>query len=161
MNTGQMLLSIGGFLLLGNLIINVNRANSERMVASYSNEAIINASGLAQSVIDEIQMKAFDEKTVIASVSNTDSLTNANSLGPETGEIYNTDFDDVDDYKNYNTVVTLDRMGDFNMSVSVSYVNTLNPSIKSSIPTFSKHIEIKLTNYNVLDTLTFDQIIAY
>ncbi len=134
---------------------------TERMVASYSNEAIINASGLAQSVIDEIQMKAFDEKTVIASVSNADSLTNANSLGPETGEINNTDFDDVDDYKNYNTVVTLDRMGDFNMSVSVSYVNTLNPSIKSSIPTFSKHIEIKLTNYNILDTLTFDQIIAY
>jgi len=161
MNTGQMLLSIGGFLLLGNLIINVNRANTERMVASYSNEAIINASGLAQSVIDEIQMKAFDEKTVIASVSNADSLTNANSLGPETGEINNTDFDDVDDYKNYNTVVTLDRMGDFNMSVSVSYVNTLNPSVKSSVPTFSKHIEIKLTNSNILDTLTFHQIIAY
>jgi len=161
MNTGQMLLSIGGFLLLGNLIINVNRANTERMVASYSNEAIINASGLAQSVIDEIQMKAFDENTVIASVSNADSLTNANSLGPETGEIYNTDFDDVDDYKNYNTLVTLDRMGDFNMSVSVSYVNTLNPSVKSSVPTFSKHIEIKLTNSNILDTLTFDQIIAY
>jgi hypothetical protein len=161
MNTGQMILSIAGFVLLGNLIINVHKANTERMLTSYTNEAVINASGLAQSIFDEIQMKAFDEKTVNQAVSSTDSLTTANNLGPETGEIFNTDFDDVDDYNNRNTTVTLDRMGDFSIKVSISYVNNLNPQVKSGTPTFAKHIQVQLVNYNLPDTLKFDHIISY
>ena len=88
-------------------------------------------------------------------------ITAANNLGPESWEYQHTDFDDIDDYNNFNTTVSLDRMGDFEISVSVFYINTLDPSIKSGIPTYSKKIELSIINYSLLDTLKFHHIISY
>lgn len=161
MNSGHMLLTIAGILLLSNLILNVHRANTERMIATYTSESVINASGLAQSIIDEIQTKAFDENTITTAVSKTELLTPVKNLGPETGEVKNTDFDDIDDYNNYTTKITLDRMGDFDLKVKIFYINTSNPYNKSSSSTFSKHVEVLVTNYSLLDTLKFNHIISY
>ena len=161
MNSGHMLLTIAGVFLLSNLILNVHKANTERMIATYTSESVIDASGLAQSIIDEIQTKAFDENTITKAVSKTELLTPVNNLGPESGEVKNTDFDDIDDYNNYNTKITLDRMGDFDVKVKISYVNTSNPHIISSSSTFSKHVEVLVTNYSLLDTLKFNHIISY
>ena len=161
MNSGHMLLTIAGIFLLSNLILNVHRANTERMIATYTSESVIDASGLAQSIIDEIQTKAFDENTITKAISKTDLLTSVNDLGPETGEVKNTDFDDIDDYNNYNTKITLDRMGDFDVKVQISYVSTLNPNVISSNSTFSKRIEVLVTNYSLMDTLKFNHIISY
>ena len=156
-----MLLSIAGVFLLSNLILNVHKANTERMLSIYTSESVIDASGLAQSILDEIQTKAFDENTTTSAVSDTDSLTSANNLGPDTGEVLNTSFDDIDDYNNFTTSIVLDRMGTFDIKVTVTYVNTLSPQTTSSSPTFCKHVQVALTNYSLLDTLKFDHIIAY
>ena len=161
MNSGHMLLTIAGVFLLSNLILNVHKANTNRLLTNYTSESVIDASGLAQSIIDMIQSKAFDENTVSKAVWQTDSLTSANNLGPETGEYQHTEFDDIDDYNKYSTTVTLDRMGDFDINVSVFYVNTLNPQIKSSTPTYSKKIELSITNYSLLDTLKYYHIVSY
>ena len=161
MNSGHMLLTIAGLFLLSNLILNVHKANTNRMLANYTSESVIDASGLAQSIIDMIQPKAFDERTINAAVWNSDSLTSKNDLGPESGEYQHTEFDDIDDYNNFNTTVTLDRMGDFDIAVKVFYVNTLDPQIKSSIPTYSKKIELSITNYSLLDTLKYHHIVSY
>ncbi len=161
MSSGHMLLTIAGILLLSNLILNVNKANTERMIATYTSESVINASGLAQSIIDEIQTKAFDENTITTAVSKTELLTPVSDLGPEPGEAKNTDFDDIDDYNNYTTKIILDRMGDFDLKVKISYVNTSNPNILSSSSTFSKHVEVLVTNYSLIDTLKFNHIISY
>jgi hypothetical protein len=161
MNSGHMLLTIAGILLLSNLILNVNKANTERMIATYTSESVINAAGLAQSIIDEIQTKAFDENTITTAVSKTELLTPVSDLGPEPGEAKNTDFDDIDDYNNYTTEIILDRMGDFDLKVKISYVNTSNPNILSSSSTFSKHVEVLVTNYSLMDTLKFNHIISY
>ncbi len=161
MNSGHMLLTIAGVFLLSNLILNVHKANTERMIATYTSESVIDASGLAQSVIDEIQTKAFDENTITKAISKTELLTSVKNLGPETGEVKNTDFDDIDDYNNYTTKITLDRMGDFDVKVNIAYVNTLNPQVKSSSSTFSKHVEVLVTNYSLMDTLKFNHIISY
>jgi len=160
-NSGHMLLTIAGIFLLSNLILNVHRANTERMIATYTSESVINASGLAQSIIDEIQTKAFDENTITTAVSKTELLTPVSDLGPEPGEVKNTDFDDIDDYNNYTTKIILDRMGDFDLKVKISYVNTSNPNILSSSSTFSKHVEVLVTNYSLMDTLNFNHIISY
>ena len=130
MNSGRMLLTIAGVFLLSNLILNVHKANTNRMLATYTSESVIDASGLAQSIIDMIQSKAFDENTTNEPVWIPDSLTTAIKLGPESGEYKHTEFDDIDDYNNFNTTVTLDRMGDFDINVNVFYVTTLNPHIK-------------------------------
>ncbi len=135
MNSGHMLLTIASVILLSNLILNVHKANTDRMIATYTSESVIDASGLAQSIIDMIQSKAFDENTIKAEVWQTDSLTAAIKLGPESGEYKHTEFDDIDDYNNYSTTVSLDRMGDFDINVNVFYVSNLNPQVKSSIPT--------------------------
>ena len=161
MNSGHMLLTIAGVFLLSNLILNVHKANTERMIATYSSESVIDASGLAQSIIDEIQTKAFDENTITKAISKTEQLTPVNDLGPETGEVKNTDFDDIDDYNNHTRKITLDRMGDFDVKVQISYVSTLNPNVKSSNSTFSKHVEVLVTNYSLMDTLKFNHIISY
>ncbi|TDJ07475.1 MAG: hypothetical protein E2O67_02545 [Deltaproteobacteria bacterium] len=147
--------------MLSNLILNVHKANTNRMLTNYTSESVINASGLAQSIIDMIQSKAFDENTIDAAVWQLDSLTAAINLGPESGENMHTEFDDIDDYNNYSTTVSLDRMGDFDINVNVFYVNTLNPQIKSSITTYSKKIELSIINYSLLDTLKYYHIISY
>ena len=161
MNSGHMLLAIAGVILLSNLILNVHKANTERMIATYTSESVIDASGLAQSIIDMIQSKAFDENTTEAAVWQLDSLTAAIKLGPESGEYKHTEFDDIDDYNNYSTTVSLDRMGDFDINVNVFYVSTLNPQVKSSIPTYSKKIELSIINYSLLDTLKYYHIVSY
>ena len=161
MNSGHMLITIAGVILLSNLILNVHKANTERMIATYTSESVIDASGLAQSIIDMIQSKAFDENTVNEPVWLTDSLTSVNNLGPESGEYQHTEFDDIDDYNNYSATVTLDRMGDFDINVDVFYVTKLNPQIKSSIPTYSKKIELSIVNYSLLDTLKYYHIVSY
>jgi hypothetical protein len=156
-----MLISIAGIFLLSNLILNVNKANTERILSTYTNETVIDASGIAQSFIEEIQKKAFDEKTINNAVWMTDSLTTVYDLGPETGEYLNTEFDDIDDYHNYTTTVTLDRMGDFNIAIILDYVNTMNPKVISGTPTFSKRIEVLLTNHSLLDTLKYYHVVSY
>jgi len=161
MNSGHMLLTIGGVILLSNLILNVHKANTERMIATYTSESVINASSLAQSIIDMIQSKAFDEHTTEAAILQVDSLTAAINLGPESGENMHTEFDDIDDYNNYSTTVSLDRMGDFDISVNVFYVTTLNPQVKSSTATYSKEIELSIINYSLLDTLKYHHIVSY
>ena len=161
MISGHMLLTIAGVILLSNLILNVHKANTERMIATYTSESVIDASGLAQSIIDMIQSKAFDENTTEAAVWQLDSLTAVINLGPESGEYKHTEFDDIDDYNNYSETVSLDRMGDFYINVNVFYVSTLNSQIKSSIPTYSKKIELSIINYSLLDTLKYNHIVSY
>jgi hypothetical protein len=131
------------------------------MLAIYTSESVIDASGLAQSIIDVIQSKAFDENTITDAVEQLDSLTAADKLGPESGEYKHTEFDDIDDYNNYSTTVSLDRMGDFDINVNVFYVETLNPQTKSSTATYSKKIELSIINYSLIDTLKYYHIVSY
>jgi hypothetical protein len=161
MSSGQMLFTIAGIVLLSNLILNVHKANTERMLITYTSESVIDASGLAQSIIEEIQTKAFDESTINNAIWNIDSLTAKNNLGPESGEYQHTDFDDIDDYNNYSATITLDRMGEFDISIYIDYVNTLDPAVKSSNPTYSKRIELLLSNYSLLDTLKYYHVVSY
>jgi hypothetical protein len=161
MNSGHTYITIAGLILLSNLILNVHKANTERMLATYTSESVIDASGLAQSILDMIQSKAFDENTTTAAAWELDQLTTVKKLGPDPGEHKHTEFDDIDDYNNYSTTVSLDRMGDFDINVNVFYVAKLNPQVKSSIPTYTKKIELSIINYSLLDTLKYHHIVSY
>jgi hypothetical protein len=161
MNSGHMYLTIAALILLSNLILNVHKANTERLIATYTSESVIDASGLAQSIIDMIQSKAFDENTVTAAAWELDQLTAVNKVGPESGEYKHTDFDDIDDYNNYSTRISLERMGDFDIDVKVFYVSFPNTQIKSSTITYSKKIELSIINYNLLDTLKYNHVVSY
>jgi hypothetical protein len=138
MNSGHTYITIAGLILLSNLILNVHKANTERMLATYTSESATTAAAW-----------------------ELDQLTTVKKLGPDPGEHKHTEFDDIDDYNNYSTTVSLDRMGDFDINVNVFYVAKLNPQVKSSIPTYTKKIELSIINYSLLDTLKYHHIVSY
>ena len=127
----------------------------------HSSKSVIVADGLAQSIIEEIQTKAFDEKTITVPVWAVTSLTSSGSLGKDTGENLNTQFDDIDDYKDYTATFNIDQVGVFNIKVAVCYVDQMNPDVVSSLQTYSKLVTVNITNESLPDTLRFKQVISY
>jgi len=161
MSGAQHLLAIAAILLLTTLILNVHRSTGEKILITYTNESVITGTGVAQSLMDEITIKAFDENTVFHPVFDADSLTAVNSLGVDLNEYSRTDFDDVDDYQNFQDTVTTDRMGEFNVKVLVAYVNPNNLESLSSVRTFTKRIKVMVTNFNLPDTIRLSHIVGY
>lgn len=161
MGTQQIILVIGGMVLLGLLALTFYNSYNTKTDLDIYNQAVITASGIGQSMIDEIQAKAFDQNTVNNRVHNPAQLTAAGSLGPETGETSPLNYNDIDDYKNYVRLDTLATMGIFRTSVDVNYAQELNPNQISSIPTFSKRIDIWVTNVYLKDTLKLSSISTY
>src|SRR3972149_7629682 len=101
MSSGQQLLTILAISLLAILMLNVYNSTGTRNSSMIYNEAIISGTGIAQSMLNEIGMKAFDQKTLTKSAALPDSLTPALSLGPESGDTTSVQFNDIDDYNNY------------------------------------------------------------
>ncbi len=161
MGTGQQLLTIAAIVLLSVLIINVYRSNSTQSSIIYENEAILEAAGLAQSMIDEIQSKAFDEKTLSEPVAEATELTPSGLLGKDSGEIKDYQFDDIDDYNNYTRTDSLDRLGVFTTTVSVYYVQNFEPDTKTTSRTFSKRVDVSVSNFSLQNPIKMSQVISY
>jgi len=93
----------------------------------------VKAAELAQSYLEEISLRRFDENSPIGNQLRCDQATQppcSNTLGSDTGEI-RINFDDVDDYNNLNESPPKDALGNnrsgfnnFSLSVSVSYAGT-------------------------------------
>ncbi|MFA6979813.1 MAG: hypothetical protein WC209_10865 [Ignavibacteriaceae bacterium] len=157
----QQLLVIGALIILGSLVLTFNRSTQNVNANNYFNIALIDATASAQSVIEGIQTKAFDENTITSSVSSTGSLTANASLGPDAGESITTQFDDVDDYKNYTEVDTFQQFGQFTVLVDVNYVQKYSPETVSASPTFLKKIDVTVSNSYLAHSLTLSRIISY
>jgi hypothetical protein len=157
----EQLLTIASIFLLSTLILNVHSATTERLTTMYSNESVIAASGIAQSIIDELQTKSFDEKTIYKMMTTTDSLTQVANLGMDAGETVSIQFDDMDDYNNYTRTDSLNRMGKFDTKVFVYYIDKTDPDTKSLTRTFTKRVDVQITNFSFPDTLKFHHIIGY
>jgi len=161
MSGAQHLLAIAAILLLTTLILNVHRSTGEKILITYTNESVITGTGVAQSMMDEITVKAFDENTVYHPVFDADSLTAINFLGTDLNEYSKTDYDDMDDYQNFQDTVTTNRMGEFYVKVLVAYVDPNDLENISSIRTFTKRIKVMVTNFNLPDTIRLSQIVGY
>lgn len=146
-------------MLLTWLIISYYKSSGTQSEININNEAIITGTGIAQSIFDEIQGKAFDENTTKSFVSDANSL--ASTPGKDSGESLRSSFDDVDDYNGYVSSDTLYKLGVFQTDVLVNYVSASNPDIISYSKTFAKRVDIKVTNDYLTDTLKFSQIISY
>ncbi len=157
----QQMLVIGGLFLLSYLGLSLHSSDSSQSSATLYNEAVITGTGIAQSLMEEIQRKDFDEKTVSVSVDSPDSLTYLGYLGPETGETSRTQFDDVDDYHNYTATETHSRLGDFHTAIKVHYINKMSPNSHSFGRTFSKRVDIYVNTYVLKDTLKLNHVISY
>jgi hypothetical protein len=125
------------------------------------NETIITATSVGQSIIDEISMKAFDERTVDIFRLTTSQLTPVASLGIDASEDNVKKYDDIDDYRNYKRIDYLPRLGMFTTFVCVKYANTATlDSIQT--PTFLKRIDVSVViNSGMKDTVKLNHYISY
>ncbi|MBU1097892.1 MAG: hypothetical protein KKB34_15515 [Bacteroidetes bacterium] len=159
--TGQYLLLTGALAILSLLMLTFNRTQNQNLTTSLNNEAIISSAALAQGLMDEICTRAFDEKTKSKGVTSADSLTPSISLGPDAGEFTTSQFDDIDDFNNYSQTKTLPRLGAFNLSVRVNYIQNLSPNVVINTRSFSKKIDVFIFSTYLPDTLEIHNIIAY
>ena len=158
MTGNQMMLSIAGMIFLSMLILNVHSSTTDKLIIIYSNEAVIEATAIAQALFEEIQTKAFDAKTVTMAAKERNLLTPLDGMGPGFGEVL---FNDIDDYNGYEITDTSNVMGEFDLSVEVYYVDETSPYNASSTRTYIKRVDISISNESLPTTLTFKKLISY
>ena len=112
-------------------------------------------------MIAEIQKRAFDERTITKTTYYPESLTIADSLGPDAGEFFITQFDDVDDFHNYHVTDESTRLGEYKLGVKVGYINSLTPDSLTLNRTFSKRIRVKVSSAFLHTPLEFNHVIGY
>lgn len=161
MGTSSILMTVGALILLVLLSLTFYSSYRSKSEINIYNQALITGSGIAQSIINEATSRAYDQKTVLKSYSTPDSLTSAGSLGPDTGEYTINQYNDVDDFNGYIRFDTLKVLGVFRTTVNVNYVARLNPDLISGIRTFSKRIDVKVTNLYIQDTIKVKYVITY
>jgi len=146
MSTSQQFLVIAGLILLSILALNFFRASDLQYDMKYENEAIITATSLAQSIIEEMTTKAFDEVTIEWKTNHADSLSFEKDFGPDSAETSRDLFDDIDDYHGYTLTDSTMSLGNFTVSVIVNYVERENPDVLSASRTFTKKARISVSN---------------
>jgi len=161
MTGNQMMLSIVAMIFLSMLVLNVHSSTTDKLIILYSNESVIEATGIVQAIFEEIQTKAFDEATTTAAAKERDLLTPALSLGKDDTEALYNDFDDIDDYDNYTLTDTANVMGTFNLAVLVRYAEETAPYDTTNSRTYMKRVDISISNESLPTTLTFNKLISY
>lgn len=154
----NVMLTIGALVLLGTLLVSNNTLIRFQTQDSLENEYTVAAYGLAQSIIDEAKLKAFDERTVAANVADTSGLTAVGSLGkddnteklngssttPDSPDTLTTaspfsaanpgyrsaaKFDDIDDYIGYLRIMNASRaLEGDTVRVSLAYADAASPN---------------------------------
>lgn len=150
MNTGQTLITIAALALVVLTVLNFNKSSLNTQDNLIYNKEYILTTTAAQSLLDEISTKAFDEKIISGAV-----ITNASNfssaLTSESGEAY-PNFDDIDDFNNFSKKDSVENFGVFNFKVNVNYVN--DDLQYSASNTYHKSVKIKVTNTNLKNPFT-------
>ena len=157
----QMMLSIAAMIFLSMLILNVHSSTTDKLIILYSNEAVIEATGIVQAVFEEIQTKAFDENTVSDAAKERNLLTPVLSLGADSSEAVYIEFDDIDDYNGLSITDTANVMGEFELDVLVYYVDETSPYDSSGTRTYIKRVDVTISNVSLPTTLSFKKLISY
>jgi len=174
MNTGQILLTLGAFVLFSVTILNFNRSMNNVDSNLDYNRFRLEALSILTSQIEQASQYFFDEvSTDTTSDKNLADFTAPASLGWDSGD--SNIVDDIDDL-NGTTVADTGRSGvPYNVSYAVDYV-TLNSGIitHSSSRQYHKRITVKVfDNYtpplistevngiSVRDTLSMSFVVSY
>ncbi len=182
MSLAQTLLSAAALVLLTVLVVNAHRLviySSDETVRAEARDMSVNA---AQSLLNEIARKRFDENAhwwYGSTPQPTSEFTPAGSLGPESSEQIsslpdtasfksNGNFDDVDDYHRYSRLVNTEHVRRMRCSVLVYYTNRYSPMLSLSFRTYVKRVEVRVMHESFSDrrkgnpdTLRFFRLIRY
>ncbi len=171
MNLGQTMLSAGALVLLTILVINAHRMVVQSGDAALSAEAAQIGIDLAQSLMDEIQTKKFDQFADESGYQPTSEFTEAAALGPGAGESFTLPdtalyrsigkYNDVDDYNGYSRNASVGQFHGFHLSVTVVYVRDDNPDVVVGYRTYTKRVQVTVSNTTFFKDMTFLAIVSY
>lgn len=142
MSNIQSMLVLGAMGILALISLRFNTSVLQNSTVEIENKVYLTAFSLADDMIEEIKQKAFDQQTVVFRSINPEELTPANSLGPGGGETSPALFNDIDDYHNYQKVISLPHAEGYTLKCIVKYVQANNPNLVSSTQTFYKRVEV-------------------
>ncbi len=158
-----MLLTIGAIVILGGVILNVNRnIDDTGAILLHSNIGIEEVS-LASSIMEEAQGLAFDEVSDTSTVSSTDQLTPVNALGQENGD--STDLNDFDDFNGLSNRGRLEvdtlSTGIYYVYTRVHYVDSNDVMSNAISRTWHKRLDVWVWNSSSADTVKMQTVFSY
>ena len=145
MNNIQSFLAMGAMMILAILSLNFNSTVLQTSTSDFENKVYLTAFSLAQNLLEEIKEKSFDRATVQFPTSNPESLTPADSLGPEAGEVYPY-FNDIDDFNNFKDTTAAPYFETYYISCVIQYVNGNSPDEVSDTQTFYKKATVTVSS---------------
>jgi hypothetical protein len=160
---GQSILVIGAFTLLSTLTLAVNATIIQTSNMGLEMEANLNALSYAQSMLDEVLTKSFDENTTNnRRVFTNAGMTATGSFGPDGGETMTPPdssrtnnfrsqwrLDDVDDYHGYIRWVWNTRLGWFVIRDTIQYVHE-DALTAQTAQTWHKKITVNVQNFSMI-----------
>lgn len=163
----DLFMVIGAMVLVSILTQNANKANIINKTISIEGQYEVAATAIAQDIIDEARIVAFDEETVSGFVP-VNIPAGFTAIGLEEANPGNSRvvFDDFDDYDGWKETIT-NSMGDFEVSVEVFYIvksTNLKTTSKSTLKKMEVSVQNKFlveSNSNQLKTYKFSLIRSY
>jgi len=171
MNLGQTMLSAGALVLLTILVINAHRLVVQSGDTAVAAEAAQIGIDLAQSLLDEIQTKKFDQFSDESGYQPTSEFTEPAALGPGAGESFSLPdtalyrsigkYNDVDDYNGYSRRASIGQFQGFLLSITVVYVEDDDPDTVVGYRTYTKRVQVTVKNATYFKDMTFMAIVSY
>ena len=171
MNTGQMMLTIFGLMLLSSIILRMNTSYYRVSTDVNRNSFDVMAVSLATSYFEEVKRQAYDAKTVNAAVTSTSGFSSV--LGPESGEVRSSssnqinanNFNDVDDFNGDSLYTQMPSGSDlpgavYKIKCKVEYFNSATNST-STTPQWSKKITVTVSGSAMTAPITLSTIYSY
>ncbi|MEX0681379.1 MAG: hypothetical protein WD097_08360 [Balneolales bacterium] len=138
-DVSDLIFTMASIVIFSFLLLQANHAMVRNDVVMVEHEYENSGISLAQSLINEARMTAFDETTEGGGAPESMPSGFREQLGPPVG-ISRPDFTVFDYYHGYSDTITT-QLGSYVMDVTVSYVNSEPPYEETGGPTFSKKLE--------------------
>lgn len=159
MSNIQTFLTLGAMIFLTMTSFRFNTVILENSTIEMENKVMLTAFSLADDMIEEIKVRAFDQATIKFPTASLGNLTTTDNLGPETGETY-PNFNDIDDFNGYTKYVTAPHAEDYYVTTKVQYVNETNPDQVSSSRTYYKKVTVTVSSPYMRNAINLSYIFS-
>ncbi len=153
----QTIMGLLGLMIAMLLSLNVQRASLTAKAQVIDNEMETIASGVALEVLDYVGSKPFDAATALAEVEDESELT---ALPFSTGMSYE-EADDIDDFHQIQTYTFPEFDFDFEIDITVEYVDENDPEVVATSQTFAKKVTVTINNEYLESPVQLSQIYTY
>ncbi|MFN1836117.1 hypothetical protein AB2B38_012705 [Balneola sp. MJW-20] len=144
-DTQEIIFTMAAMVLFSTILLSANRMILRNDTMVVEGELEYEVIALANNIIEESRVTAFDEETVTGFVP-INIPTDFTAIGVDVGETTSdrSTFDDFDDYDGWSGTITTEQ-GDYTVSSEVTYLNssTLQPTTSKST---LKQITVTITN---------------